>query len=280
MTLQASSLAEHLRLVSTTSSVVAVPVGSIKPNPRQPRKHFDPQGIADLAESIRSQGLLQPLVVREVSRSNYELIAGERRLRACKEAGLLHVSVTVVTADSLEAALVENLQREDMTLSEQVAGVAELVSQRETGAAAAKAIGKTEQWVSKRICIANAPTVVLEFLNQGRTGDIEGLYELARLAAKDEALARAVIARYEDGTSLRALVRRAKNPPSAPHPPAASEPDGIPPGTKTHVVRELKICGSVLRVSTADGWVFLRFTKDMIRILTEQLSGPAKTPTH
>jgi len=90
---------------------------SIRPNPFQPRTVFNPESLAELAASIRENGLIQPLVVRETQDGAYELIAGERRYLACRQAGLTHVSVVIRQAtrrDMLQMALVENLQREDL----------------------------------------------------------------------------------------------------------------------------------------------------------------------
>ena len=94
-----------------------VALASIRPNPFQPRTVFNPESLSELAASIRENGLIQPLVVRDAGNGVYELIAGERRLHACKQAGLTHVPVVVRQAtrrDMLQMALVENLQREDL----------------------------------------------------------------------------------------------------------------------------------------------------------------------
>src|SRR2546425_8588745 len=96
---------------------LAVPIHEIVPNPEQPRRHFDDEALGLLADSIRRHGLLQPLVVRRIA-GRYELIAGERRLRAARRAGLERVEVIVREAraeDRLELALIENVQRENLT---------------------------------------------------------------------------------------------------------------------------------------------------------------------
>ena len=94
-----------------------IDINSIETNPFQPRTRFDTQALEELAASIRQLGLVQPLTVREISEGRYQLIAGERRLRAARIAGLTHVPAFVRTADDqamLELALVENIQREDL----------------------------------------------------------------------------------------------------------------------------------------------------------------------
>lgn len=109
-------------------------IANVRPNPRQPRRHFDERALAQLTASIRSQGVLQPLLVRESGEAGqYELIAGERRLRAAREAGLASVPVRVVAFDddqSLVAAVVENLQREDLNPIEEAEGYLELLRTR------------------------------------------------------------------------------------------------------------------------------------------------------
>lgn len=103
------------------SGITTIPVGAIRANTQQPRTQFDEDALAELADSIREFGILQPLVVRPLAEGQYELIAGERRLRAAKLAGLAEVPATVRAASaqaSLEMALIENVQREDITAME------------------------------------------------------------------------------------------------------------------------------------------------------------------
>lgn len=103
----------------------SVPLEHIRPNPYQPRQSFDEESIAELAESIAEQGLLQPLVVRPAG-NGYQLLLGERRFRACQRLGMTEVPAIVRTADDREAAvlaLVENMQREDLSLFEEVEGL-------------------------------------------------------------------------------------------------------------------------------------------------------------
>jgi ParB family transcriptional regulator, chromosome partitioning protein len=107
-----------------------IPVTSVHPNPRQPRKDFDEPSIAQLADSIRAKGVLQPIIVRPLPQGQYEIIAGERRLRAAKLAGLERIPATirqVTDGESLEIALIENLQREDLNPIERAAAYREYV---------------------------------------------------------------------------------------------------------------------------------------------------------
>ena len=112
---------------TTGTSSNVVPVDSIETNPNQPRKTFDPDQLASLEESIRNHGVLQPLVVRQVD-GKYQLIAGERRLRASRAAGLVSVPVHVVEFNDqevVEAALVENIHRSDLNPIEKAQGFKE-----------------------------------------------------------------------------------------------------------------------------------------------------------
>jgi len=128
-------------------AMATLPVGAIRPGKYQPRTRMDEKALAELAASIRAQGLMQPLLVRPVGRDQYELIAGERRWRAAQIAGLDEVPVLVrEVADSaaLAMALIENIQREDLNPIEEAAGLQRLVEEfRMTHEQAAEAVGRS-----------------------------------------------------------------------------------------------------------------------------------------
>ncbi|HEY8070297.1 MAG TPA: ParB/RepB/Spo0J family partition protein [Burkholderiales bacterium] len=128
-------------------SMATLPVGAIRPGKYQPRTRMDEKALAELAASIRAQGLMQPLLVRPVGRGQYELIAGERRWRAAQIAGLAEVPVLVrEVADSaaLAMALIENIQREDLNPIEEATGLQRLVEEfRMTHEQAADAVGRS-----------------------------------------------------------------------------------------------------------------------------------------
>lgn len=112
------------------SSLVEVPVSAIQPNPNQPRSHFDEESLASLTASIRELGVLQPILVRTTGPSTYELVAGERRWRAARRAGLQNVPAIVrdvSSMDSVEHALVENLHRQDLNALEEAAAYRQLL---------------------------------------------------------------------------------------------------------------------------------------------------------
>ena len=147
-----------------------VHVSEIRPNPRQPRRYFDEQRIAELAESIRHQGVLQPLVVRKAD-SGYELIVGERRFRAAQRAGLERVPVIVKEvsdAESLEMALVENIQREELTPIEEALAYRQLMDEFQlTQEDVAKRVGKSRPVIANLLRVLNLPEEIKEDVDRG-----------------------------------------------------------------------------------------------------------------
>lgn len=137
-----------------------VPIDKIRPNPYQPRKHFAPEAISDLSASIRQVGLLQPITVRRMG-SLYELIAGERRLRACKMAGFTHIRAMVTTVqdkDSAMIALVENLQRENLHFFEEAEGFLNLIKEHGfTQEELAKRLSKNQSTIANKLRILRLP---------------------------------------------------------------------------------------------------------------------------
>ena len=146
---------------AATSELVQVPVGAIRPNPRQPRRRLDGEGIDELAESIRAQGLVQPVVVRAAAEGGYELIAGERRWRAARAAGLATVPALVRETDdrdSLLLALVENVAREDLSPVDEARAYAALMDEFGSRLGeVAEHVGRSKPTVSNRVRLARAP---------------------------------------------------------------------------------------------------------------------------
>ena len=151
------------------SRIVYIPISEIIPNPSQPRRHFDPEGLRELSSSIARYGILQPLSVRR-GETGFELVAGERRLRAAKLAGLTEAPCIVLDvggAESSVLALVENLQRRDLDFIEEAEGLARLVnvhgfSQEE----AARQVGKSQSAVANKLRILKLPRELLQALRQ------------------------------------------------------------------------------------------------------------------
>ena len=154
------------------SALRDVPTSSIQPNPNQPRVHFDEESLKDLANSIKEIGILQPLLVREVSPGSYQLIAGERRWRAAQRAKLAEVPVVVREIDqlgSVEQALVENLHRQDLTALEEASAYQQLVDDFSlTHEQVAKRVGKSRAAVTNALRLLSLPAAVQGFLADGR----------------------------------------------------------------------------------------------------------------
>src|SRR5215470_14139863 len=147
-----------------------VPIAEIRPNPRQPRRYFDEERIAELSESIQHQGILQPLVVRKLD-DGYELIIGERRFRAAQSAGLERVPVIikdVSDAESLEMALVENIQREELTPIEEALAYRQLMEEFHlTQEEVANRVGKSRPVVTNLLRVLNLPEEIKDEVDRG-----------------------------------------------------------------------------------------------------------------
>ncbi len=146
-------------------------IGSISPNPRQPRSHFDQDALQELADSIKLHGVLQPLVVRPSTEGKFELIAGERRWRASQLAGLTHVPILVRSSDnrsSLELALIENIQREDIGPLEAARAYRLLMDEFDlTQEQVAERVGKSRAAVANSVRLLRLPPRVLEAIEKG-----------------------------------------------------------------------------------------------------------------
>jgi ParB family chromosome partitioning protein len=154
------------------NELAQLPVGSIRPNSRQPRKNFDVEAGADLAQSIRVQGVVQPVIVRPNAAGGYELIAGERRWRAARAAGLATIPAIVREAEdreSLTLALIENVTRENLSPVEEARAYAALVDEFGLSLAElAERLGRSKALVSNRIRLLELPEEVLVLLEAGR----------------------------------------------------------------------------------------------------------------
>jgi ParB family transcriptional regulator, chromosome partitioning protein len=184
-----------------STGITEVPLAAVSPNPRQPRTRFDDETIASLAASIREVGILQPLVARRAGDSRFELIAGERRLRAAKAAGLATVPVVLREsddADLLREALIENIHREDLNPIEQAEAFRQLLD--ELGLkqeALADRVGVSRSHIANTIRLLGLPLEVQQLLTDDKIsagharallslGDAEAMTSLAlRVAAED-----------------------------------------------------------------------------------------------
>jgi ParB family chromosome partitioning protein len=194
------------------TELAELPVDAIHPNPRQPRRRFDHEATSGLAESIRSQGVVQPVLVRPRAEGGWELIAGERRWRAAREAGVATVPAVVRQADdreSLVLALVENVAREQLSPVEEARAYAALVDEFELSLGdVAERVGRSKPSVSNRLRMLELPDDVLGMVERGELS--EG-HARAVLAVPDQEgrrrLARQIVRR---GLSVRAAERAAR----------------------------------------------------------------------
>lgn len=167
-----------------SNSSVMLKISEIEPNRSQPRRDFDENSLSDLAQSISQHGLLQPLLVRPLPIGGYQIVAGERRYRACRMAGLTEVPVTIrelSDTETMELALIENLQREDLSPIEEALGYKALIdehgfSQEEV----ATSVGKSRPAIANSLRILKLPDSVLEYVKQDKisTGHARALLML------------------------------------------------------------------------------------------------------
>lgn len=152
-------------------SLATVNIDAIQPGRYQPRTRMDQEALGDLASSIKAQGLMQPILVRSISSGNYEIIAGERRWRAARMAGLSEVPVVVREVGdnaALAMALIENIQREDLNPIEEAAGIQRLIDEFQmTHETAAQAVGRSRSAVSNLLRLLSLTPTVRELLEAG-----------------------------------------------------------------------------------------------------------------
>jgi ParB family chromosome partitioning protein len=193
-------------------SLATQPVARIQPGRYQPRTRMDEQALAELAASIRSQGLMQPLLVRPVGGGRYELIAGERRWRAAQLAGLADVPALVREVPdeaALAMALIENIQREDLNPMEEAAGIQRLIDEfRMTHERAADAVGRSRSATSNLLRLLKLAKPVQEMLMHGRLEMGHARALLALEGARQVETAHAVVAKALSVRDTEALVQR------------------------------------------------------------------------
>ena len=192
--------------------LVQIAVGEIHPSTRQPRKHIDHEQTAGLADSIRAQGILQPVVVRPRAAGGYELIAGERRWRAAQEAGLAAVPALVREADDRESlllALVENVAREDLSPLEEARAYAVLMDEFALSLGdVAERVGRSKPSVSNRLRLLELPQDVMGMLERGLLS--EGHARAVLAVPDDEGRRRLARRIVREGLSVRAAEKAAR----------------------------------------------------------------------
>ncbi len=151
---------------------VILNISEIEPNRSQPRKEFDEKALSELAESISKHGLLQPLLVRPLTLGGYQIVAGERRYRACQMAGLKDIPVIIRElgdTETMELALIENLQREDLTPLEEAEGYNVLITEHGfTQDEVAQSVGKSRPAVANALRLLKLPNSIAEYVKEGK----------------------------------------------------------------------------------------------------------------
>ena len=207
-----------------------LPVGSIVPNPHQPRVHFDEESLAELAASIREIGVLQPVLVRKaVEEGTYELIAGERRWRAARRAGLAVIPAIVHTTDdigSVERALVENLHRQDLKPLEEASAYQQLIEDFAlTHEQVASRVGKSRSAITNTLRLLSLPAAIQALLADGR---LSAGHAKALLGTPDRAFQEQLARRASsEGWSVRMVEEAVRERGGSGVPPAA-EPSQPP----------------------------------------------------
>lgn len=192
-------------------TTIEIRLSEIEPNKDQPRKDFDEEALAELADSIMRHGLIQPLLVRPMTGGGYQIVAGERRWRACRMAGLLSVPVIVREMDDTEAmeiALIENLQREDLNPVEEAMGYKSLIEEfGMTQEEASIRVGKSRPAVTNALRLLSLPDDALSLV---RNGEISAGHGRALLSFEDMGVRSEALELAKNGASVRELERLSK----------------------------------------------------------------------
>lgn len=215
------SLLGDPELHSQESGSVTLPISQVEPGLNQPRKRFDPETLEDLADSIRQHGVIQPLTVRRLPSGYYQIIAGERRWRASKQAGLTEVPAIIIEADDrkvLELGLIENLQREDLNPAEEARGYQILMTEYGlTQEQVAERMGKSRPAIANTLRLLALPEELLTLLEEEKlsAGHARALLALPSPQLQIQAAKKII----QEGLSVRqaeALVKALQRPKKSP----------------------------------------------------------------
>ena len=195
-------------------SSLYLPISQVESCASQPRKQFDPESLSDLADSIREHGIIQPLTVRRLSSGYYQIIAGERRFRAARMAGLEEVPVIIRTVDQTQAlamALIENMQREDLNPLEEAAGIQRLIDECDyTHEQAAEAVGRSRTATTNLLRLLTLTPEVKAMLKERKLEMGHARALLALDAAEQVLAAKEVVAKALSVRQTEDLIRRMK----------------------------------------------------------------------
>lgn len=195
----------------STEGAVNVKISEIEPNREQPRKEFDSEALSELADSISQHGVLQPLLLRPLLTGGYRIVAGERRWRAARMAGLTEVPAVIremTDAEEMLFALIENLQREDLTPLEEARGYRTLIETQDfTQEEVSQAVGKSRPAITNALRLLNLPQDIQQMLENG---EITAGHARTLLSFKTEEGMRLGAKKAKEGASVRELEALAK----------------------------------------------------------------------
>lgn len=229
-----------------SGGVVTLRLSEIEPNRDQPRKIFSEEALNELADSIREHGVLQPLLVRPLPGGSYQLVAGERRWRASRMAGLQEVPVVIREMDeeqAMEIALIENLQREDLNAIEEATGYKQLMERYGmTQEQVAKRVGKSRPAIANALRLLNLPQKVMDMVGEG---EVSPGHARALLAFDDQDRIVDIAQKVKTGKySVRDIERMAKNQDEKKE-KAAKAPEEPAWGGKSAFLTEMEIAMSM-----------------------------------
>ncbi len=229
-----------------SGGVVTLRLSQIEPNRDQPRKIFSEEALNELADSIREHGVLQPLLVRPLPGGSYQLVAGERRWRASRMAGLQEVPVVIREMDeeqAMEIALIENLQREDLNAIEEATGYKQLMERYGmTQEQVAKRVGKSRPAIANALRLLNLPQKVMDMVGEG---EVSPGHARALLAFDDQDWIVEIAQKVKSGKySVRDIERMAKNQDEKKE-KAAKAPEEPAWGGKSAFLTEMEIAMSM-----------------------------------
>ena len=229
-----------------SGGVVTLRLSEIEPNRDQPRKIFSEEALNELADSIREHGVLQPLLVRPLPGGSYQLVAGERRWRASRMAGLQEVPVVIREMDeeqAMEIALIENLQREDLNAIEEATGYKQLMERYGmTQEQEAKRVGKSRPAIANALRLLNLPPKVMDMVGEG---EVSPGHARALLAFDDQDRIVEIAQKVKTGKySVRDIERMAKNQ-NEKKEKAAKAPEEPAWGGKSAFLTEMEIAMSM-----------------------------------